>query len=120
MNYLTLFNPLRYVVAENQSQRNLPMGTFSWKVSSFQQYIKNSEAFAEQFEKNPPQVTANYPGPQGESLNLEKHNSKRKLLAREALLSELNNHETVELSSEEIEIAVEMMRSEGFKSRFEN
>ncbi|CAI2171679.1 11573_t:CDS:1 [Funneliformis geosporum] len=25
----------------SQLQRNLPMGTFSWKVSSFQQYIKN-------------------------------------------------------------------------------
>src|SRR5438034_6574355 len=44
MNYLTLLNPLRYVLSENQSQRNLPMGTFSWKVSSFQQYIQNSGA----------------------------------------------------------------------------
>ncbi|CAB4375616.1 unnamed protein product [Rhizophagus irregularis] len=42
MNYLTLFNPLRYVVTENQTQRNLPLGTFSWRVSSFQQYIKNT------------------------------------------------------------------------------
>src|SRR3954451_15500149 len=64
MNLITLLKLLRYVLSENPSQRNLPMGTFSWKVSSFQQYIKNSCAggifYSPRFTIPQLQFTANY------------------------------------------------------------